>query len=590
MPQIVVLAYHEIEPEDGKPLQTVSPEFLREQIRSCRALGFTFLSVREVMAAREHPETLPPRVMVLTFDDGYQSFVDHALPVLRAERVRATLAPITSYVGHEHAELGTLLSWDQLRAIDRAGDVELASHSHALHQFELNDPQRDTAPAAVTRRYLPEPRRYEDREEYRSRLWADFNESQRMLTRELGHPVDVLVWPYGQHNDMARDQARVAGFTTTLSLDARFVTRDDLAKGCLPRIMVTRRMDFSDPKLSWMHDDEGPVRACEIDLEALWDPDEGVFRTRLDQAVTRARAMGATEVILPFAPDARRDGQIRRAYAMNHQMPLLADVWTMAASKFSVAQMRVWVRVPTLNQTWTWERRPEWRIAMEPGTPLATRWTTRLSPEVPEVRRTAADLLADLAVYLPISGVILDDDLAVSLREGLATDTTHTASTRVSALRAVAEECKRAVRAWRPLCRFARVLPAACVEKPGTDMASMADLDESFASDELVIIEDGTALDEASPEAVQRFARRASARWQRTGRPGAPPVMFMLPARATTGAWLPAARQQALATAALRGGLVHLGSSPVQAAGELPLGLLDPRPAAPPVRAASKKR
>ena len=30
MPQIVVLAYHEVEPEAGQPLQTVSPEFLRD--------------------------------------------------------------------------------------------------------------------------------------------------------------------------------------------------------------------------------------------------------------------------------------------------------------------------------------------------------------------------------------------------------------------------------------------------------------------------------------------------------------------------------------------------------------------------------
>ena len=44
---------------------------------------------------------------------------------------------------------------------------------------------------------------------------------------------------------------------------------------------------------------------------------------------------------------------------------------------------------------------------------------------------------------------------------------------------------------------------------------------------------------------------------------------------------LTAARQQGLATAALRGGLVHLGSTPVSAEGELPLGLLDVRAGRP---------
>ncbi len=587
-PQIVVLAYHEIGPEPGQPLQTVSPEFLQAQIRSCRAQGWTFLSLTELITARDHGTALPPRVMVLTFDDGYQSFADRALPILRAEHVRATLAPITSYVGQEHPELGALLDWAQLRALDQAG-VDIASHSHALHQFEMNDPQRDTAPSVSARRWRPETASYESREDYRSRLWADFTESQRTLTRELGHPANVLVWPYGVYNEMARVQAAVAGFTVSLTLEPRFVTRDDLSRGVLPRVMVTRRMDFADAKLSWMHEDEGPVRAAEIDLDALWDPDEMVFRTRLDQAVTRARAMGATEVVLPFAPDPRRDGQMRRAYAMNHQIPLLADLWTMAASKFIAAQMRVWVRVPTLNQTWTWERRPEWRVTPTPGEALADRWTTRLSPERTEVRQTAADLLADLAVYLPISGVLFDSDLAVGAREGLASDTTHTPAPRVAALRAVADSCERAVRAWRPQCRFARVLPAQTIERVGIDAATSSDLDESFRAGELVVI-DGTTFADPTPESFERFARQARTRWLRAGHAGDAPVLLMIPARRADGAWIPAARQQALATAALRGGLVHLGSSPVQAQGELPLGLLDARPALPATRAATQRR
>ena len=589
-PQIVVLAYHEIDDNPAAPLQTVSAEFLREQIRACRALGWTFLSLPELLARSQHMEQLPARVMVLTFDDGYRSFRDRALPVLLAERVRATLAPISSFVGTEHPELGPLLDWSELRALDSTHAVDFASHSHALHEYVMNDPQRDTAPSAVTRRWLSDEKRYENREEYRSRLWADLNESQGTFQRELGRKLNLLVWPYGVHNDMTRAQAAEAGFMASLSLEPRFVTRADLARRCLPRVMVTRRMDFSDPKLSWLHEDEGPVRAAEIDLEALWDPDELVFRARLDQAVTRARAMGATEVVLPFAPDPRRDGQVRRAYAMNHQIPLLADIWTMAASKFIAAQMRLWVRVPTLDQTWTWERRPEWRLKAAPGSVLADRWTTRLSPEVPEVRINAANLLADLAVYLPISGVVFDGDLAVSTQDSLAIDRAATSSERVRLLRGIVEECKSQVRAWRPLARFARLVPAAAVDRGGADPATSIDLDECFVNDDIVVIEDGAALRDASPVAVERFARRVSARWRNSGRKGPPSVMLMLPARARNGAGLSAARQQGLATAALRGGLVHLGTSPVQAQGELPLGLLDTRLNLPTTRAASKRR
>ena len=590
-PLIAILCYHDVSGDVSTPLQTVPAQFLREQIRACRAQGWSFLSLAELLAHREHPELLPRRVLVLMFDDGYRSFSEQALPILREEHVPATLGIITSFVEQPHPELPPMLTWADLRQLDAAGDVDVVSHSHALHQYETSDPQRDTGPSACTRRWLPDARRYEDREEYRGRIGGDLHESQRVLVTRLGHPVDVLVWPYGERNDMALAQAARAGFSASLTLDPRPVSAADLKSGCLPRVMVTRKLRFDDPRLEWLQPPPLPVRAAEVDLDSLWDPDETRFRARLDLAVTRARALGATDVILPFAPDGRGDGQLQRAFAMNHQLPLLADVWSMAAAKFAVAQMRVWVRAPSMNLSWTWERHPEWRVRRAEHSPLSARWSTRLSPDVPEARDAAEDLWSDLAVYLPIDGVLFDDDAALGSDERLAGDSTATPAQRAAAIRGLLEECKRAVRAWRPECRFARRLPAAAVERSGVDPASAADLDDSFAHDELAVVDAGrSARKPASPATVERLARRAVARWRGVRRPGAVPLLLMLAARdARTHAWLRAARQQAQATAALRAGLVHLGTAPVAAEGELPLGLLDSRAPAAPVKGASRR-
>lgn len=594
-PLIAILAYHHISDDPNANLQTVPASFLREQIRASRAQGWTILSLEELLAKRVHPEQLPPRVLVLTFDDGYRSFVDEALPVLREERVRATLAPITSFVGTERADLPPLLTWPELRRIAARGDVEIASHSHALHQYEPSNPHGDTAPSVGTRRWLVERGRYEDREEYRGRLGADFAESQRVLKERLGRPASVLVWPYGFHNEMARTQAEHAGFSVTLTLEPREVTAADLASGCLPRMLVTRDGQFSDSALAWLRPPAQPVRAVQVDLDALWNPDESRFRARLDNAVTRARALGATHVVLPACADPRRDGHLVRSYAMNHQLPVLADVWSMAAARFAAAGLRVWVRAPSMNLTWAWERNPLWRVAAGGWGRPASRWGTRLSPDLPEARQAAVDWLTDLAVYLAIDGVLFDDDASMAAHERLANHGSRDPSAKSVAIRGLLEECKQAVRAWRPECRFARTLPTRALEWPGVSPEHAIDLEDPWTHDELVVVPlpvpNGLLALTRFPEAeTERFARNAVSRWRAPGRKGAPPILFMVPSHEPrTKRGLPAERQQALSAAARRGGLVHMGSGPITSEGELPIGLLERGPVAPPVRAAERR-
>jgi biofilm PGA synthesis lipoprotein PgaB len=578
-PLVAILCYHDLSTDASAPLQSVSPDFLRAQIRACQADGWTFLPLSELLARREHPERLPAKVMVLTFDDGYRSFATRARPILDAEGVTATLAIITSFVDRPPADLPPLLSWDEIRALDQGGRTEIASHSHALHGYATSNPYGDTAPALATRRYRTDLGRYEDRDEYRSRIGDDLAESQRQLTQHLGHPASVMVWPYGMHNEMARSLAARAGFGVSLTLDWRPASEQDLRSGCLPRIMVTRDMDFRPGSTGWLHPPAAPIRAAFVDLDAVWDPDESAFRDRLDEVVTRTRALGANAVILPVCPDPRRDGRLLRAYAMNHQLPVLADVWSMAAAKFAAARMKVWLEAPAMNLTWAWDAHPEWRLAGSGRGDPAIRWGTRLSPDLAGARRAAVDFFTDLAVYLPIDGVLFDDDARLAPGERLAGDRRHDVARGAEAIRGLIEACKSSVRAWRPGCRFGRSVPAEVAERRGLDPHLAQDFDECLRLDDLTVVTLGSRGGRPSAGAIRKLARTAVGRWRAVhpGEPaGPPPVLLVLPAfdlRAHD--WIPASAQQAMAAAALEAGLVDLGTGPIAAAGEMPIGLLD---------------
>lgn len=595
-PLIAILAYHHVSDDPTAKLQTVPAAFLRNQIRAARAQGWTFMKLGDVLARRDRPESLPRRVMVLTFDDGYRSFVTDALPVLRAEGVPATLAVITSFVGTSREDLPPLLTWAELKPLAASTDVEIVSHTHSLHQYEASNPHGDTAPSVGTRRWLDDVGRYEHREEYRDRLATDFAESQRLFELNLKKPSPVIVWPYGFHNEMARAQAAAAGFQASLTLDSRPVTAADLKRGCLPRILVTRDSDFTDAGLAWLKVDDPPMQAIQVDMDALWDPDEAVFRARIENAAMRARAMGATHVILPAFSNPHRDGYLLRSFAMNHQLPLIDDVWSMAAARFAAAELRVWVQVPTMNLTWAWDRHPNWRLGAGGWFSPRSPWATRLSPDVPEVHQAAVDLLTDLAVYLPIDGMVFDDDASMGASERLAHGGSRDPALKARAIRGLIEECKREVIAWRPGCRFGRIVSPQVIERTGVSAEQSVSLEDCFANNELVVVPirlpnvlvAGTGLPES---ATERLARRAVGRWRETGRRDPAPVMFLIPAREPRSKReLPADRQHALAAAARRGGLAHLGSGAVAAQGELAVGLLERRVPVPPVRAASRRQ
>jgi biofilm PGA synthesis lipoprotein PgaB len=508
--------------------------------------------------------------------------------------VPATFAPVTSFVGTSRPDTPAYLDWEGLRRLARSPGVELASHTHALHQGEPHDPHGGSGPSLGARRWLAAQARYEDREEYRNRIGADLTESLRQMRERLGHAPQALVWPFGHHNEMARGQAGHAGFTATLALGQRTVTADDLRLGCLPRYLVHRGLDFADAAERWLRNDHPPVRAAEVDLDALWDADEARFRERVATAVTRVRGLGATHVLLPVYADPKHDGRLLRSYAMNHQVPVLAEAWTLAANAFRAAGLKVWARVPSLALTWEWERHPEWRVPASGWRAGKPRWGTRLSPDFAGVRAAAVDWVTDLAVYLPLDGVMFEDDATLASNERLAGVGSWDPAVKARAIRELLEDCKRAVRAWRPECRFGRAVPLAAAARPGVSREHAVDFDECLERDELVFVRVPAPARGASAPALagglERTARRAADRWRALGREGAPPIVTMLPALDAQGRnWLTSERQLAMAIAVQRAGLAHIGTRPVAADGELPLGLLEQKASVPAVKTAGRR-
>lgn len=195
---IPILMYHQIDvpPPSGTPLRglVVSPGAFARQMLLLKLLGYRGLSMRDLEPYLTGEKQ--GRVVGITFDDGYQNNLHHALPVLRKHGFTATCYAVSSKIGGTN-------SWDQGLVAEKplmtetdwrawlAGGMDIGSHTRT--HADLNQASADQA-----------------REEIAG--------SKRELENTLGCEVRHFCYPYGrfgaEHSRMAREAGYVTATTT----------------------------------------------------------------------------------------------------------------------------------------------------------------------------------------------------------------------------------------------------------------------------------------------------------------------------------------------------------------------------------------
>lgn len=109
-----VLTYHRVAPLGGSPwlhpgLLSATPEGFADQMAFVSA-RYQVVSLEDVLDARRRGARLPCRSVLLTFDDAYADFADHAWPVLRRLGLPVTLFVPTAFPGDPDRQFW----WDRL--------------------------------------------------------------------------------------------------------------------------------------------------------------------------------------------------------------------------------------------------------------------------------------------------------------------------------------------------------------------------------------------------------------------------------------------------------------------------------------------
>lgn len=206
--------YHAVCPPPDNP-NTIftSPELFQAQMRYLERRNLRGVSMRELRRASSMGNA--KRLVGLTFDDGYENFLQYALPVLERFGFSATVFVVAGMLGEENdwefrrdpRPRMKLLGAEGVREVSARG-MEVGSHSMTHPKLTDLEPEL---------------------------LEEEVSDSRQVLGEVLGEEVDGFSYPYGFIDGASVQAVRRAHYAYACAVVVR-VERNTFD---LPRITVT---------------------------------------------------------------------------------------------------------------------------------------------------------------------------------------------------------------------------------------------------------------------------------------------------------------------------------------------------------------
>jgi peptidoglycan/xylan/chitin deacetylase (PgdA/CDA1 family) len=187
--QIPILMYHVTEAAPaGAPFPElwVAPDRFAEQMQALEDAGYTAITMRDAEDYWAGERRVPRKPIVLTFDDGYRSHVDVALPELERR----------GWPGVLYLEVAALKK-PGAEGIPAADVRKLTAAGWELGAHTMTHPDLTTLDAAA--------------------LTEEIAGSRKLLRKRFGGAVDAFCYPAGKYDDtviVAVDDAGYASATT----------------------------------------------------------------------------------------------------------------------------------------------------------------------------------------------------------------------------------------------------------------------------------------------------------------------------------------------------------------------------------------
>ena len=428
-----VLAYHSVVDESAAENQkhyfpqTISAQTLIKHFNWLKENGYNVISWQQVIDAENGKGTLPNNAVLLSFDDGYETMYNVVFPLLKAYNYPAVFAPVTGWLdtpadqkiayADKMLDRSVFATWAQVKEMEQSGLVEVASHTHNLHNGINANPSGGQLPSVIAPEYRNG--KYETEDAYKNRLKSDFARTVQILVNHIGKKPRVMVWPYGQFNDVAVQLARQAGMPHYFSLGEKIVNK--VGDKHIGRLLLNAETDLNTVKnyLDGIDESKQIQRVLHVDLDYVYDANKAQQAKNLDKLIERIYRYGVTTVYLQAFSDPDGDGVADALYFPNKYLPVRDDIFGRIAWQLQTrAGVQVYAWMPVLAfDLRKGVKEAEYVIDSRTGKP-STKAYLRLSPYNKQNVEIIKSIYNDLSFYAKFNGILFHDDAFLTDFEG----------------------------------------------------------------------------------------------------------------------------------------------------------------------------
>jgi len=157
--------YHRFN-ENKYPSTNIRVEDFTKHINLIKAENLRFIKAEDFENHINSKNT--ERKILLTIDDGFESFYLNAWPILKAEKI-----PFILFVSTREVGANNYMNWDQIREIAKEDFVHIGNHSHT-HEYLIDRTKKE--------------------------IEEDIKKSMAIFKKELGFNSPFFSYPFGEYS------------------------------------------------------------------------------------------------------------------------------------------------------------------------------------------------------------------------------------------------------------------------------------------------------------------------------------------------------------------------------------------------------
>ena len=167
---VLSLMYHRFN-ENKYPSTNIRMNIFDEQMQTIKNLGYKFYDPK--LFVKEFDEVKEKKKILITIDDGFQSFYEEAWPYLKKNNI-----PFILFISTEPVGRNGYMSWEQILEIEKSKLGTIGHHSHT-HEYLIDMTNEN--------------------------FINDIETASKIFKDKLGYVPNIFSYPFGEYSKFMKD-------------------------------------------------------------------------------------------------------------------------------------------------------------------------------------------------------------------------------------------------------------------------------------------------------------------------------------------------------------------------------------------------